>query len=216
MSRALLRSIRELRPPTVHPLPPSFLLPLRARAFNTTHANIDPAPEEDQHTPGSQAASPDSRAHSAPVVKAPPQPPTPDQLLKTPLSDSVRQLLPLLKAQPAHYITAHIHGRPYLVTAGDELRLPFRMPGVQPGDVLRLNRAAVIASRDLTLKGAPYVDERLFECRATVLAHESMPLQIKIKRKRRNRKRKQAKSKQRYTVLRISELKINDVEGLED
>ncbi|KAK3722197.1 hypothetical protein LTR37_002630 [Vermiconidia calcicola] len=70
------------------------------------------------------------------------------------LSSSVRDMLPLLKAQSPHYITVHIHGKPYLLTAGDTLRLPFLMHGVEPGDILRLNRAINIGSRDYTLKAA--------------------------------------------------------------
>jgi large subunit ribosomal protein L21 len=123
-------------------------------------------------------------------------------------------MLPLLAAQPSHYISIHIHGKPYLVTAGDTVRLPFHMPGIIPGDVLRLNRAANLGSRDYTLKGTPYVDERLFECRARVMGIESEPMRIKEKKKRRNRRIHTVKSKLRFTVLKISELKINTIEQL--
>ncbi|EAQ89241.1 hypothetical protein CHGG_05860 [Chaetomium globosum CBS 148.51] len=126
----------------------------------------------------------------------------------TPLSDSVRALLPALAAQPGHYITVHIHGRPYLVTAGDSVRLPFKMPGVSPGMVLRLNRATAVGSRDFTLRGAPYVDERLFECRAVVTGTEAEPMRTLVKKKRRCRRSKTVTSKHRFTTLRISELKI--------
>lgn len=70
------------------------------------------------------------------------------------LSPSIRELLPILQAQGSHYITAHIYDRPYLLTIGDTVRLPFLMKGVNPGDVLRLNRASNIGSRDFTLKAA--------------------------------------------------------------
>lgn len=66
----------------------------------------------------------------------------------------MRELLPLLRAQGPHYVTAHIYGRPYLLTQGDTLRLPFYMKGVEPGDVLRLDRATHLGSRDYTLKAA--------------------------------------------------------------
>lgn len=142
--------------------------------------------------------------------------PTPSDPLTRPLqiSESIKDLLPLLTAQPSHYITIHIHGKPYLVTTGDTVRLPFKMPGVIPGDILRLNKAANIGSRDYTLKGTPYVDERLFECRATVMGTESEPMRIKLKTKRRNRKVKTVKSKHRYTILRIAELKLKNPEEL--
>ncbi|RYO76059.1 hypothetical protein DL766_003784 [Monosporascus sp. MC13-8B] len=199
MSRSLLRSVLELRTPITR-LPPPFLLPIRAataaptpaRTLTTTTQNIDPA------TP---PTVPPSNPNSAP--------PAPARREATAASDaSVRELLPLLRAQPGHYVTAHIHGFPYLVTPGDQVRLPFRMPGVLPGDVLRLDRASVLGSRDYTLKGAPWIDDSLFECRAVVLGTESEPLRVKVKTKRRNRRAQRVTSKHKYTVLRISELKI--------
>jgi len=143
---------------------------------------------------------------TAPASSAPPTPLSLDPTITT--------LLPLLAAQTPHYITAHLHARPYLLTAGDTLRLPFYMHGVKPGDVLRLNRAANLGSRDYTLKGAPYLDERLFECRATVVGVESEPMRVKEKTKRRQRRVKRVKSKMRYTVLRVSEVRVRGLEEL--
>lgn len=82
------------------------------------------------------------------------------------------------------------------------------MPGVAPGDVLRLNRATAIGSRDFTLKGQPYVDENLFECRAVVEGTEAEPMRLKIKKKQRCRRTKTVRSKHKYTVLRVSEVRI--------
>jgi large subunit ribosomal protein L21 len=130
------------------------------------------------------------------------------------LPDSVKNLLPLLLVQPSHFIITHIHARPYLITPGDIVRLPFRMPGVVPGDILRLNRASVIGSRDYTLKGAPYLDERIFECRARVLGTEGEPVRVKEKTKRRNRKVKTVRSKHKFTILRVTELRIKSLEEI--
>lgn len=88
------------------------------------------------------------------------------------------------------------------------------MPGVVPGDILRLNRASAIGSRDYTLKGSPYVDERIFECRARVMGTEAEPMRIKEKTKRRNRKVKTVRSKHKYTVLRIAELRVRGLEEI--
>jgi large subunit ribosomal protein L21 len=82
------------------------------------------------------------------------------------------------------------------------------MPGVEPGDVLRLNRASTVGSRDYTLKGEPFVDERLFECRAIVTGTESEPMRVIAKTKRRNRRVTHTFSKHKFTMLRISEVKI--------
>jgi large subunit ribosomal protein L21 len=214
MSRALLRSALELRAPaeTATTLRPCTLR-LQARLFNQTAANIEPTAPSSFLTPLSKPRR--DYGKMAPPKKILPNPPRerlptgPTAPLPTgPLDPSVRTLLPLLASQPGHYLTVHIHGRPYLVTEGDSIRLPFRMPGVEPGDVLRLNRASNVGSRDYTLKGEPWVDERLFECRALVTGTETEPMRVKEKTKRRNRRVVHKFSKHMYTVLRISEVKI--------
>ncbi len=118
----------------------------------------------------------------------------------------MRELLPMLASQPGHYITVHIHGQRFLVTRGDTIRLSFKMPGVLPGDVLRLNRASVLGSRDLTCRARPSSTRPCSSAAPSCLGTESEPLRIKIKKKRRNRKKKTVKSKHRYTVLRIQDL----------
>ncbi|KAK0378557.1 hypothetical protein CPAR01_05259 [Colletotrichum paranaense] len=208
MSRTLLRSVLELRTPITR-LPPTFLLPIHARRFNSTAPIIEPAAAAQDAPPvGAQASSIAQQAAAGAAQTSTPS-------ATTPISESVQAALPFLAAQPNHYITFHIHGRPYLVQPGDSVRLPFKMPGVVPGDVLRLNRASVIGSRDYTLKGSPFIDERVYECRAVVTGTESEPMRMKEKTKRRQRKVKTVKSKHRYTMLTISELKINAPEEIE-
>jgi hypothetical protein len=145
------------------------------------------------------------------------------------LSKSVQDLLPRICAQKPHYVVAHVHRFPYLLTEGDVLRLPFDMKDVSPGDVLRFNRASVLGSRDYTLKagmkitesydtrrtGEPqYLDERLFECRLRVMGHETGPMMNKEKKKRRNRHRKVVHSKHRYTVLRVMQIRVKPLDEL--
>ncbi|KAI9812107.1 MAG: hypothetical protein M1832_000618 [Thelocarpon impressellum] len=178
-------------------LPPTFLLPSRGRSFNSTAPIVE----------ASESAPPPG--NPPPPTSAPPSTSTPD------LHASVKTLLPLLRAQQAHYITAHIHARPYLLTTGDSLRLPFLMPGVVPGDILRLTCASTLGSRDYTLRGEPYLDTRMFECRARVMGVEAEPMRVKEKTKRRNRKVKAVKSKHRYTVLKVAEIKVRSLEDIE-
>lgn len=82
------------------------------------------------------------------------------------------------------------------------------MPNAPPGTVLRLNRASMIGSRDYTFRGAPYVDEGLFVCRAIVVGIEGEPMRVVEKTKRRQRKVKRAKHKMRFTILRVKELRV--------
>lgn len=122
--------------------------------------------------------------------------------------------LPHLVGQAPHYIVAELHARPYLLTAGDHIRLPFLMPKVKPGDILRFNRASALGSRDFTLKGAPHIDERLYECRVRVTGTESEPLRIKEKTKRRQRHVRRVKSKHRYTMMTVMDVRVKSPEEL--
>ncbi|KAJ5712702.1 hypothetical protein N7493_009170 [Penicillium malachiteum] len=130
------------------------------------------------------------------------------------VSKSLMEQLPHLVGQTPHYVVAELHARPYLLTEGDHIRLPFLMPKVKTGDILRFNRASALGSRDFTLKGAPHIDERLFECRVRVIGVESEPLRIKEKTKRRQRHVKQAKSKHRYTIMRVMDVRVKSPEEL--
>jgi large subunit ribosomal protein L21 len=138
------------------------------------------------------------------------------------LDSSVATLLPLLRSQGNHYAQIYIQGRPYLVTPGDSVRLPFILQGVNLGDVIRLNRATVFGSRDYTLKAGVtgkgedqrYIDERLFVARATVMNVVYEPRRIKVKKQPRVRHARHFPSKHSYTVLRISELRTATEEEL--
>jgi large subunit ribosomal protein L21 len=228
MSRSLLRSVLELRTPVTR-LPPSFLLPTLQQQSSRFFSGSSTRPQDvnqppSNPTPKAQPEQPTSTSSSTTSTRNtntntnnnpyPREPQTTPPALSPESAQSLGQLLPLLRAQPAHYIRAHIWGRPYLVQAGDAIRLPFRMAGVAPGDVLRLDRASALGSRDYTLRGAPYVDERLFECRAVVLGEDPEPLREKVKTKRRQRRAHIVKSKHRYTLLRISDLVVKGPEAV--
>ncbi|ERF72281.1 hypothetical protein EPUS_02168 [Endocarpon pusillum Z07020] len=230
-THSILRAALDIRWTPSSQFPPTFLLPWRAQLHQSAHSTqfqpeIPPQPSQQPLQSSLPSPIPSTRPAPASPSKSPPSS-TGKPLV---LSKSLQQLLPHLTAQKPHYITAHIHRFPYLLTQGDTLRLPFHMHGVSPGDVLRLNRASLLGSRDYTLKagttstenydgkrtGEPnYLDERLFECRARVMAVDSGPMVEKIKTKRRQRKEKHVRSKHRYTVLRVMEVKVKGLEELE-
>jgi large subunit ribosomal protein L21 len=231
-TRSLLKAALDVRW-TPSQLPPTFLLPWRAQLHQSTQStqfqNTPPEiPPQNPSQPPFQPSTPPSTPSTRP-------PPNSSISLRTPkplvLSKSLQQLLPLLTAQKPHFITAHIHRFPYLLTEGDTLRLPFHMHGVSPGDILRLNRASILGSRDYTLKagtnttesydgkrtGEPnYIDERLFECRARVMGVDSGPMVKEIKTKRRQRRKKTVFSKHRYTVLSVMQVKVKSLEELRE
>ena len=65
------------------------------------------------------------------------------------------------------------------------------------------------------LRRTRYIDDRLFECRAVVMGTESEPMRFIKKTKQRQRRVKTVKSKHRYTILRIKELIIKNVEDIQ-
>ncbi|KAH7399410.1 hypothetical protein BKA66DRAFT_565489 [Pyrenochaeta sp. MPI-SDFR-AT-0127] len=232
----LVRSSRNALLESRSILPPTFLLPFRARITTISHnletGNVaEPLIRSGHHIPKAtieKSQSPQKLASNAPKPAASEDRPSPqsrEDVVSKSLTPSIRNLLPLLHSQPNHYMTIHLHGHPYLVTKGDTLRLPFLMPHVKPGDVLRLNRATHIGSRDYTLKAPEpvkgnadhskkvfYLDERIFTCRARVVGIESEPLRVEEKMKRRQRHTKHVKSKLHFTVLKISELEVKSLE----
>lgn len=137
-------------------LPPTFLLPFTAKLSTVSVS----------HTSKSPMGAP--QAPETPALPTPAQSPLV-------LSQSIKELLPALRAQGPRYITAHIHGRPYLLTAGDSVRLPFLMHGVNPGDVLRLNCATSIGSRDFTLKAAASIPNTRSPTSSTTLVIDPTP-----------------------------------------
>lgn len=230
-SRSFRKALLDLSWTPSPKLPPTFLLPWRAQLHQSTHPTQHQNPRLETPPQSLQPSPP-------PSLESPPTKPVPTSSISIPsslskplvLSKSLQHLLPHLTAQKPHHITAHIHRFPYLLTEGDTLRLPFHMHGVSPGDILRLNRASLLGSRTYTLKagtdstenydgkrtGEPnYIDERLFECRARVVAVENGPMVVEIKTKRRLRKKKHVRSKHRYTVLRVMQIRIKGLEELQ-
>lgn len=227
----LARTARNALVETRATLPPTFLLPLRAHITTQSHS-LETGNVPEPLVQSGQRISSDLRekvaSHTlspkAPSPAVPVTPNTRQDIVSKHLTPSIRNLLPLLHSQPAHYMTIHIHGRPYLVTKGDSIRLPFLMPNVAPGDVLRLDRATHIGSRDYTLKAPEavkgtadhakkvfYLDERLFTVRARVVGIETEPMRVEEKTKRRQRHTKHVFSKMRFTVLKISELEVKSL-----
>ncbi|RAH83720.1 hypothetical protein BO86DRAFT_387548 [Aspergillus japonicus CBS 114.51] len=179
----------------------------------TTHPDspLAATPRAQTSTPTPQETPLSSTTPSAIDLKKPVAPTFTAPLQLTP---TLLAQLPQLTTQQPHYIIAHLHDRPYLLTQGDAIRLPFLMPKVKPGDILRFNRASVLGSRDFSLKGAPYVDERLYECRVRVVGVDSEPLRVKEKTKRRRRHVQMIRSKHKYTLLRVMDVKIKTAEEL--
>lgn len=114
-----------------------------------------------------------------------------------------------LKLSNELYAVFRIHNRPYLVTKGDKVTLPFKLKQAEVGDVLNLNDVTTIGSRNYKIVDNP-LDPTLYTIKATVLEKTKRPMRIREVTKRRNRKVRHAVNKADLTVLRISELSLND------
>lgn len=198
--------------------PSAILLPFRAyvsTANTTVPPNSNTTPF--QLTPHLTSPSTTTTNLSAPSPNLPsPQLPQSGTTPPIPAASPLPPLLPLLAAQPPYYIVAHLHNRPYLLTTGDVLRLPFHLPNAAPGTILRLNRASAIGSRDYTYRGKPWVDERFYVCRVRVMGVEGEPMRIIKKTKRRQRYVQTVKRKMRYTVVRCLEVEVKREESTEE
>ncbi|KAF8426343.1 ribosomal protein L21-like protein [Tirmania nivea] len=210
LSRALFRRTppRQAPPQSFFCASPHFLSILPTSTIITSSRYLSTSPPTLQQL----STQPTPSSSTPPPFPPTKQPTSQEQQLQ---QQQLSILLPLLRLQPSHYITIHINSFPFLVTPGDTLTLPFLLPDVSVGDILRLTHASILGSRDYTIKGSPYLDENLFELRARVVEVTSEPMRIKIKKKQRTRRAKTVKSKHKYTVLRIGELVVKDAPALE-
>lgn len=124
------------------------------------------------------------------------------------LNDKANMDLTPLKLSNELYAIFRIHNRPYLVTEGDKVILPFKLKQAEVGDILNLNDVTTLGSRNYKLVDDP-IDPSLFTIKATVMEKTKRPMRIREVTKRRNRKVRHAINKADLTVLRISEIKLN-------
>ncbi|GMF13388.1 unnamed protein product [[Candida] boidinii] len=126
----------------------------------------------------------------------------------TPVASGVEvpDLTPL-KYETDLYASIKIHNRPYLVTKGDEVILPFHMKHAEIGDVLNFNDVTTIGSRNYTYN-QPSIDPSFFNIKGVVLEKTKKPMYVKEITKRRNRRVRHVQVKHDITIVRISDLEI--------
>ncbi|CAI4044582.1 hypothetical protein SUVZ_10G1050 [Saccharomyces uvarum] len=113
-----------------------------------------------------------------------------------------------LKLSNELYAVFKIHNRPYLVTKGDRVILPFKLKQAEVGDVLNMTDVTTIGSRNYKLVDHP-IDTSLYTLKATVVEKTKRAFQSREVTKRRNRRVRHANSKGDLTILRVSQLSIN-------
>ncbi|ODV94961.1 hypothetical protein PACTADRAFT_50799 [Pachysolen tannophilus NRRL Y-2460] len=135
-----------------------------------------------------------------------------EQQLQQAQKESCSEILPKFDLSPLKfeqdlYVTLRIHNRPYLVTLGDKVVLPFKLKHAEIGDVLKFNDVTSIGSRNYTVTGDP-IDPSLFSIKAVVIEKTKNPMYTKEITKRRQRHVRHVNVKHDITILRISELSI--------
>ncbi|SMN21718.1 similar to Saccharomyces cerevisiae YJL096W MRPL49 Mitochondrial ribosomal protein of the large subunit [Maudiozyma saulgeensis] len=113
-----------------------------------------------------------------------------------------------LKLSNELFAEFRVHGRPYVVTEGDKVILPYKVKNAEVGDILNLTDVRTIGSRNYKLVNDP-IDPSLYNLKATVLEKTKRKFEIREVTKRRNRRVRHAKSKGDLTMIRISELSVN-------
>lgn len=123
------------------------------------------------------------------------------------LAKSLAEAQQLLRSQPSHYVVATLVGRRLILTPRDLVTVP-RLKDVGVGDVLQLNAIEELGSREFTVRGSPYLPEKVVSVTATVVEHTKGKLEKIVKFKRRKGYKKTIKHKQTYTRLRINDIQI--------
>lgn len=111
---------------------------------------------------------------------------------------------------PNLYAKLLIHNFPFTVARHDLLKT-HRMKDVQVGQVLRLNQIREIGSPSFTLKGAPLLPVNSVEVFATVMEHGKGAKKTTLPHKQRKGPRPVRTIRPLTTVLRIQDIKINEL-----
>ncbi|VEU19559.1 DEKNAAC100111 [Brettanomyces naardenensis] len=123
-------------------------------------------------------------------------------------SKEIPDLTPL-KFEQKIYATIDIHNRPYLITEGDEIVLPFRMKHADVGDVLQFTDITTVGSRNFTYHLKKGIDLAVASIKGVVVEKTKSPMYVKEITKRRNRHVRHVQVKHDLTKIRITELKLN-------
>ncbi|CED84428.1 hypothetical protein [Phaffia rhodozyma] len=114
----------------------------------------------------------------------------------------------LLNSQPEKYIVAKVYAQKYLLHPTEILTVPRLETTPELGSVIKLTRVFEVGSRDFALKATEGNRLTGVECSLTVLEHTTGPMETVLKTKRRKGYKKEVRSKQRFTRLRVGDIKV--------
>lgn len=114
-----------------------------------------------------------------------------------------------LKYEQNLYATINIHNRPFLVTKGDIIILPFRMKHADIGDALQFTDITTVGSRNYTYHVKEGLPSDAVTIKGIILEKTKKPMYVKEITKKRNRHTRHVQVKHDLTKIRITELKLN-------
>lgn len=100
-------------------------------------------------------------------------------------------------------------GRPFFITAGDII-VNEHMKDLQLGDVITFDRIRELGNRDYAVRGSPLVSPRFCSIKAVCIEHTRSSPTV-IQKRRRKGQRPVVIHTDSVTMLRVSELRINDL-----
>lgn len=129
---------------------------------------------------------------------------TPSGFLKV----SAEQIKPLLLANQHIFAKVHMHNNAYLVTKGDQMRLPYRFKGLKVGDVINFEHVSQIGSRDHVFQGDKYISQDHFNIKGVVTALTAEPMTTHVHHRIKDKGYTRTHRKVPQTIIRISELEL--------
>lgn len=118
-------------------------------------------------------------------------------------------LTPLKLSPPdSLYALLRVHTRPFLVTKGDLVALPYNVKQASVGDKLTFDDVTTIGNSQFTYHQAGGIDPQLYEITGVVVDKTKKQLTQRIVKQKRQRGYRRAINKSPYTVVRISELRL--------
>lgn len=124
------------------------------------------------------------------------------------LKVSAEQIKPLLLANQHIFAKVHMHNNAYLVTKGDQMRLPYRFKGLKVGDVINFEHVSQIGSRDHVFQGDKYISQDHFNIEGVVTALTAEPMTTHVHHRIKDKGYTRTQRKVPQTIIRISELEL--------
>ncbi|ORZ40989.1 ribosomal protein L21-like protein [Catenaria anguillulae PL171] len=142
-------------------------------------------------------------------ASTPPSPTNPNVGATSTPSPASAYLHRLATSGGPYYALLELKGRPFHLTKGDLLTVP-RLKDVPLGAELALDKVREIGSKEISLRGAPYVSPNVAQVKAVVVEHWLSAKRTTVKEKRRKGYKRTYGHRMHLTSLRVTEVAVNE------